>query len=499
MSSITELNSKFIHPYTDFSSQNSLVSLLGNDINKVLFILNTSYKAFLTIDDRGSRFEPNPIIYLERIYNDIITKEHLEIFFSITNNTSQFINMIKSLVFHTDIELCEYLSHISSLGIIFVKLLYFFIFTNSVAFSSVNVPLISDKGNLYKITHSDEKEREFFIILGESKILLHGTSCRNVYSIMKNGIKSMSKSQYQTNGSVYGDGIYLTDSASTASTYSYEGFSRSDRSSSSTMCVLVFNVKKLNVQGSGFCYVQQENECILRCILWINTSNFYGTNHIIEKISEYASTIIYTPPLMISVPSTIREDLLTIPNATREPLSSESVIKSNRYKKEITQRLFSINNDKTIIKMNYLIPNNNRSPLLILIRPDEESDLAKDLNRYNIPGITLAIYFPSGDSPYKEYPNTPPKIRVISPIFVDGTGRVTKGGSLCADILYPEGWSPANTIEKLLRNLIISIATEGSRNGPGRVDPHRLGSVYRYEDFLFSFSETAGFHGFTAI
>lgn len=43
------------------------------------------------------------------------------------------------------------------------------------------------------------------------------------------------------------------------------------------------------------------------------------------------------------------------------------------------------------------------------------------------------------------------------------------------------------------------MATEGSREGPGRVDPNRLGMYYSYEDYLRSFSQTAGFHGYTAI
>lgn len=499
MSLIVDINEKFIHPYIDFSSQNSLTALIQTDLNKIIFILSTAYKAFLTIDNENNRFQPNPIIYLEIIYGDIINKTHLDEFFNITNNTEEFMRILL-LKFTNDDELCNYFINMTSLGNMFIKLLYFFIFTNTIAFSSFNLSINSANINIYKITHSEEKEREFFNITTESKILLHGTSCRNIYSIMKNGIKVMSGTNYEINGSIYGNGIYLTNNISTAYSYSRERLSKNEKTNTNTHCILVFDTKNLNYKDSRIeCYVQQENECILRFILWINTYDPYNNNFVIENIMKYAKSIVYVPNIMTIINDEIRNDILTIPNATMEPLSSERVINSSRYKKEITLNFLSIKNDNTIIKSNYLDPNNNKTPLLVLLRPDEDTDLAKDLVRYDIPGILLAIYFPNSNSQFKEYPNTPPKIRVISPIFIDGTGRVTKGGSLCADILYPEGWSPANTIEKILRNLIISIATEGSRNGPGRVDPNRLGMTYRYEDFLKSFNEVAGFHGFTAI
>jgi ubiquitin-protein ligase len=85
-------------------------------------------------------------------------------------------------------------------------------------------------------------------------------------------------------------------------------------------------------------------------------------------------------------------------------------------------------------------------------------------------------------------------------MLIDGTIRVTKGGSICADILYSDGWTPQFTIDPVLRNIIISISTaDGSRNGPVKVDPNRLSQNYLYDDYRFSYNEVAGFHGFKSI
>lgn len=491
--SISDLNERFIHNYQEFVSQNSLTAVISGDFDKITFILYTARRSF-----KGNRFFPSPIEYFPTIYSISVTEEQITHFFNYITDSDNFTNIFKSFIkpTTTDVQLCSYLASLTPLDELFNKLLYFFIFTNNIAITSIRLPYLN-KGMLFKVSHSEEKEREFYNIRTESKILYHGTDIKNVYSIMRNGFKSMSGTEYMTNGAVHGDGIYLSDSSLTATNYG-----REIEGDEQTTCVLIFNSKNLNMKSSGYCYVQQESECILRCILWINSRMLSCERSILENISEYANKIVYTPTILseLAVLSLDRIDtsLLTIPNFTREPLSGKRVVETGRFKKEIINGLM-LKRDETFIRSNFLIHDNIRSAILCLVMPDLETDLAKDLIKYNIPGILLAIYLPEGSNNKNEYPFKPPRIRVISPMLIDGTGRVTKGGSICADILYPEGWSPASLIEGVIRNIIISIATEGSREGPGRVDPNRLQRSYQYDDYVKSFSEVAGYHSYTAV
>lgn len=49
--------------------------------------------------------------------------------------------------------------------------------------------------------------------------LYHGSPMGNWYSIIRNGLKNMSKTQYMTTGAVYGDGIYLSNAMSVSRSY----------------------------------------------------------------------------------------------------------------------------------------------------------------------------------------------------------------------------------------------------------------------------------------
>lgn len=527
MADISQIDSKFLHSYSEFSSQNSLMALLAGDMRKIAFIFRIAKEAFESLKTHLSRFEPNPLNYFPEIYkgeksNDIIVENDIKRFFNVVDNINDFFQLIRNGVTSastTDSVLIDYLCRNVDNGMKFIKILYFFIFTNSIAFGSVNLEGVSKNMTLFKISHSEDKEAEFYSIKGERKILFHGTSFANLYSIMRNGIKTMSGGKYQSNGAAYGSGIYLTDNFSTAAGYGSSDVSArghifgkpKEGTTISNTCVLVFDCKKLNKQGGGFCFVQQENEIILRCIYVVDRSINITDPNIVESLNAYAisQSNIYRPreiydlsKAMASIKINPEElDLLTIENfGSNEPKNGSRVIQLPRFNKEI-DRLFDLvkAGDSTIIKANFLVPSDRQSPLLFLLSPDKDTDLYKDFIKYRIPGIKVAVYFPSSSNASNEYPNVPPKIRVISPILIDGTGRVTKGGSLCADILYPEGWSPANRIESILRNLIISIATEGARNGPGRVDFNRLNKEYKYNDYVNSFSEAAGYHGYTAI
>ena len=92
---------------------------------------------------------------------------------------------------------------------------------------------------------------------------------------------------------------------------------------------------------------------------------------------------------------------------------------------------------------------------------DDAPELAHDLAMLNsltgmMPHIDLECTFPP------DFPSSAPFIRVISPRFVNLTGHVTQGGSICTEILSNGGsaqaWKPSITMESIiiiLKNLFV--------------------------------------------
>lgn len=516
MSEISDINNSFVKHYAEFSSQNSLTTLLLTDEGKVDFILYISIKAFQTSTSASSRFEPNPSVYFPLIYNDTLSQDEMTVFFEYIKSDNILINLLNSMGREkskiTDNEFCDYLSRITSIGWKFVYMLYFIIFTNAIAFTTEKINGLHSKMDIriFKVSHTTEKEQEFYDIGGKSMILMHGTGTHNLYSIMRNGIKSMSCSdKYKSNGAVHGDGVYLSENIYTVTDYSKKPIvnilSSVQETETKDICVLYFNVKNPNPKRDGWCFVQQENEIILRCILWYKEPESTSNLGILDKpiglfeiVNKYAQGIKYIPVTTKTIEkASSNSGFLSFPTITSEPRNSSKVILLPRFRKE-TERFFnmvSLGKDPSIIKANFAVPGDNTTPLLISVMPDIETELYKDLINNNIPGILLALYFMEGSQTAFEYPNVPFRMRVVSPMFLDGTGRVTKGGSICTDQLYQAGWSPACTIESVVRGFANTVGHEGAREGPGRVDMARLGGSYKYSDYLASYDQVAMFHG----
>lgn len=507
MTDLDNINPLFVKHYELYVSQNSLSTLLSMDTNKInfiLFITNMAYKTYSRVDNR---LLPDPKVYFPHIYGEEITDNILSQYFTGMDNTLLFFEWIRIFFIPgktTDLELISRMCTLTPIGMNFVKLLYFFIFTNNIAFETINIPDISNKGILFKTSHSYTKEKEFYNLPGESTTLFHGTSIYNMYSMMRNGIKTMSKSKYQTNGNVYGNGIYLTNNISTA--HSYGKTDKNDSSVDNTSrCILVFEAKNLNMQGDGFCYVQQDNEIILRCIFWNTTciSNNYSKFEV--DISRFSKLYKFTPSVeyKFKSPSVIEDKsneineksnntykLLTIKNPIGDPQTPKSIVDSKRFKLEILEIINPKNWTDGIIRANFLNPSDPSSPLLILVKPSDGSPLSEDCKELGYPGILFAIY------PYINFPFKAPGFRVVEPVFIEGTGRVGIGGSICADILFngKGQWSPSCMILSTLRSIIIEMCSSG-RLGEGRIEREKKERSYNYLLYLESRSNQASAHG----
>lgn len=86
---------------------------------------------------------------------------------------------------------------------------------------------------------------------------------------------------------------------------------------------------------------------------------------------------------------------------------------------------------------------------------DPSLPLAKDMKTAGLTSIVLEIRFG------KDYPHSPPFIRVIKPRFLPfmmgGGGHVTGGGAMCMELLTNSGWSAASSIEGVLLQVRMAI------------------------------------------
>lgn len=103
--------------------------------------------------------------------------------------------------------------------------------------------------------------------------------------------------------------------------------------------------------------------------------------------------------------------------------------------------------------------------------------LAKDMKSAGYTSIVLEIRFG------KEYPFSPPFVRVIRPRFLPflsgGGGHVTAGGAMCMELLTNSGWSSVSSIEGVL--LQVRLALSNLEPKPARLEG--LGKKQSNQDY----------------
>ena len=103
----------------------------------------------------------------------------------------------------------------------------------------------------------------------------------------------------------------------------------------------------------------------------------------------------------------------------------------------------------------------------------EGPQIFKDLswlegNGYGNGKIELEVFSDSS------YPRLPPFVRIVSPRFHALTGHVTSGGSICTDMLTPEGWFPKMGMETVLMQLHALFIKGGARIVRSQHEPYSL-------------------------
>ncbi len=297
--------------------------------------------------------------------------------------------------------------------------------------------------DVFEFIYSDVVNTNF----QDAVYLFHGSPVINWYSIIDTGLKVFSKTPRMRNGSAYGIGIYLSSDLNTSYRYS-------TNSGDEIAIVGIFEVignlsdyKKAN----AIYVVPDETKLRLKYLLRLDTH----LNHSLKSISEYF--------------------LENKKNHKIQMTSRVSQMKNKRLLMEIRNIMKKPSDEFTLLEVEDTNVWN-----VLLINIDKDSNLHKDMLKQGVDNIHIEVRFENS------YPLSPPFVRVIKPAFKLQTGHITQGGSICAEVLTNQGWSPAINMESLLIT-IKAIISEDGRLGPRR--------AYTLESAKSSYKNMLSVHG----
>ena len=527
MSTLKEIHDRFLINVVELSNQNSLTTLLLNSASKIAFILETAIAAYR--NDNASRYFPNPIIYWPTLfYEENFTGVELKQFFDDISNVSHVVNRMvarASVKGAADSDLWEVFVEISTLDpMMFKRVLYFTIFTNGIGFCEYTLLSYEQRKAgrnilVFSVNSSAQKENEFKAMPGPATFMFHGTDEKNFYSISRNGIMSMSNQVgFMSHGAAYGPGVYLSDQFE----FAY-GYSRS-----ASKVVLIYEVKNhtkfLSYNGRRTpenIYVMRESDICLRAIIWLKDS-FEHRGDVASRMLQMLQQAVAHDELLLSkgqqlleknealsrirgvnVMSTVTEhstsggykfDAPPVDSAlllrVKHPHLEPPGFPVNATKKRVIMEMNELMNNPPagfIDRINHLVPGRIESPLLVEVNIPRNSKLYRQGEPLGIDTILFACYLPL------DYPFTAVQIRVVTPKIKRHTGHVTIGGSVCADVLYNEGWTPGNTILSSLMSCM-SLIADDTLPAYGQIDESKLGEEYTYQEFQQAYSFTGTTH-----
>ncbi len=292
---------------------------------------------------------------------------------------------------------------------------------------------------------------------GDLHMLFHGSRIDRWYSILRNGLQTLSKTVMQTHGHVHGAGIYLTNQLKTAQHYAM-------KTVMDPVAVGVFSTKQpiINYAKSAGIYVVKSNdEVFLRGLVLIPSKH-----SALDKMEFDFNTYTKTWAEHWKQPSG-SSSMTNVPTSAPKRLVKEwqSIQSQTHFPIQVT-----LVHDQ-LLHWHVLVP-----------ATSVESSLASQLTAAHLEGIELEVLF----SP--QYPHHPPFIRIVKPRFQPQTGHITSGGSICMDILCPQHWRPTLSIENLLLQIVVTIS-----EGHGKIDPTHRG--YSMSEAQEAFTRVAKSHG----
>ena len=324
----------------------------------------------------------------------------------------------------------------------------------------------------FKMTYTPDIESRFSLSDATKKTVFrfHGTPAENIMPILATGLRNCSENNdLRLNGAVYGNGIYLSDSAVFSLSYCQSAYTSS--SSGCIMAMLVYEVldNPKWFQTKNIYVVDDESALILRYIIVISDYNYSKDAGVFSKLTEVMSS-----------------DVLKEIETKKE--KEKLAVMNKAYNKRLMIEFRQLMN-KSVADLGFSLKLAEESNLRIwmicipstrLNNPTLESQMQK----LDIPFLELEISFPEG------YPIEPPFPRVIYPRFQSLTGHITAGGSICMEAISRSGWVPTTNMESLITQIKIVLA-----EGDARIDETRACQRYDLAEAKEAFQRAMATHG----
>lgn len=392
-------------------------------------------------------FDPYPIFLSENKQVEINQRGELKVLKNINyyknynlieNITKNLLNTLDNIMDNLDMlnddnDLCK---KVGKKEYLFLKFI--------LSVSHVNIyktQIINIKVDQYEIKYLSDNNKKVY---GH---LFHGSSIENWYSILCNGVKILSGTKLMTSGKAYGNGIYLSDDVNLSLNYSKNG-------NMLGVFEIYDDISKYKKSSNIFVI---DNEDILKLKYLIKLSN---KNEYCKSINNHFITQVNTQHQSIRIKTTSK-------GQRRLMIEYKKLVNNN-------ENGFSIE----------LINNDLYHWRVKIYDFDKSYKIAQDCEQYGIENIELEVIFES------TYPFHPPFVRIISPRFKYMTGHITSGGSICMELLTPQGWTSVCSMESLIiqiKTLIIE--------GNGRLDPDKYKENYKLDEAKNSFLRVARGHG----
>jgi ubiquitin-protein ligase len=324
----------------------------------------------------------------------------------------------------------------------------------------------------FKMTYAPDIESRFSSSDETKKTVFrfHGTPAENIMPILATGLRNCSENNdLRLNGAVYGNGIYLSDSAEFSLAYCQSAYTGS--SSGSLMAMLVYEVldNPKWFKTNNIYVIDDESALILRYIIVISDYNYSKDIGVFSKLTSVMASDI----LKEIETKKEKEKMAVMTKAYNKRLMIEY---KQLMKKTVAELGFSIK----------LAEESNLRVWLICI-PDtslSNPELEAQMQKLGIPFLELEISFPEG------YPIEPPFPRVIYPRFQSLTGHITVGGSICMEAISRSGWVPTTNMESLITQIKIVLA-----EGDAKIDESCSSRRYGLAEAKEAFQRAMATHG----
>lgn len=325
----------------------------------------------------------------------------------------------------------------------------------------------------------------------------HGSPIENWYSILRNGIRSLSNTHLMTTGAARGAGVYTGDNINMSLNYcklgSLSGGVWPSSKFKSAGCIAIVEIIDNQPEyksHTDMYVVKNDRDLILRYLLIIqsqhaNSINFSANalnlqNHLKEfEESHFQSqnaikrrrieSAIRKAKKLCESEEVQKERWRTIEEEEKKDTQLDQKLEqladkfsghgSAMANKRILQEYKYFIKSKECKGLGVEFSEENMYIWLVTIDPtqwDLSKALTEDLANYSAKAkqagnIIFEVRFDSN------FPYSPPFVRLVRPRFAFHTGHVTIGGSICMESLTPSGWIPVRTVESIFIEILYNM------------------------------------------